>query len=203
MRSLLFIFGLFYCFGLWAQEGRLAAFSVNELDRSNVQINWTMKAGVSCQNPEVQRSTDSLNFNSIYRYPGVCGGGDEQESYSWIDSRPIRSNKSYYRLKIDEGEFSTIVSVEAAMDFSQDPIRVYPIPTSDLLNITYLEELGKLEEIRLYNSQGIEVRIDLASTLEDQPLGINVFSLPTGVYFLWLEFSDAEARKVKFVKTKL
>lgn len=200
MRLALLIVGLGIFLGLSAQEGRLADFSAIQLNRSNVQISWTMKAGVSCQSPEVQRSTDSLNFNSIYRYPGVCGGGDEQETYRWIDSRAILNAKSYYRLKIDEGEFSRIAVIEAGINFSASPIRVYPQPCTNTLNLAYLEELGKVEVLRVFNSSGAEFRLNSISSTGDQLLSFSTSSLPAGLYFLWVDFKDRESKKVKFIK---
>jgi hypothetical protein len=200
MRLFLLICSIGLAFALYAQEGRLANFTVSQLDRSNVQISWTMKAGVSCQSPEVQRSSDSLKFNSIYRYPGVCGGGNEQETYSWIDSRAIKGKKSYYRLKIDEGEFSRIAAIEAGFDFSVFPIRVYPQPCTHTLNLAYAEELGKVENVRIYNSNGNEFGVVTLSSSSDQLLRLSTTKLPAGVYFLWLDFKEKQSRKVKFVK---
>ena len=105
IKNLLFLLFFSLTITVSGQEGRLAAFSAVRIDASNIEIRWTMKAGVSCQSPEVQRSTDGINFESIYRYPGVCGGGQFEESFNWIDNRAPADRSSYYRLKIDEGEF--------------------------------------------------------------------------------------------------
>ena len=200
MRIFLLLSMCCFFLDLAAQEGRLADFSVDQLNRSNVQIKWTMKAGVSCQSPEVQRSIDSLNFISIYRYPGVCGGGDEEESYSYIDHKAIQNAKSYYRLKIDEGEFSRIAAIEGSFDFSKNAVRLHPQPVTDLLNIAYLEDIGRPIELRIYNANGNEFRVDILSSLNDQPIEVSTQNLPTGIYFVWLEFSNSEARKLKFIK---
>ncbi|MAY84849.1 MAG: hypothetical protein CMP59_12020 [Flavobacteriales bacterium] len=201
MKYSLLTFCLFLPF-LAHTQGRLAAFSAVRLDRENVQVNWTMKAGVSCQSPEVQRSTDTLNFSSIFRYPGVCGGGATEESFSWIDKNALADRDTYYRLRIDDGEFSEIFKIEGEVALAENAVQPYPSPAIDILNLAYREELGSIEEIGLFNSHGTEIKIDLLSSLNESPLRIQTTALPAGLYFLWIVFSEENSFKVKFLVVK-
>jgi len=200
MKVFLFFIGLMMPFLAMTQAGRLASFSAIRLNRENVQINWTMKAGVSCQSPEVQRSLDSLEFTSIYRYPGVCGGGATEESFSWIDSKTILGSDIYYRLKIDDGEYSRIDLVEAEVALDDNAVKAFPLPAQDKLFVAYREELGKLKSLSIFDLQGNEIRADILGSLSANPLTIQLTALASNLYILRLTFEDGESRQLKFIK---
>lgn len=183
-----------------AQEGRLAAFSAIRLDEGSVQILWTMKAGVSCQSPEVQISTDSIEFRSIYRYPGVCGGGATEESFSWIHSNAPSNADAYYRLKIDEGEFSKVQKILFDRRFADRPIVLYPNPTAEYLKIAFKKEFGRLESIELFDHHGRELNFQLLSRSNDGLLQIDVSVLNPQWYFFRMRFEGGRQESLRFLK---
>nr|MBA3901374.1 hypothetical protein [Bacteroidota bacterium] len=46
----------------------LARFNVSESEGGYV-ISWTIKAGYSCYNVEVEHSTDGIHYSKIFTYP--------------------------------------------------------------------------------------------------------------------------------------
>jgi len=200
MRSTLLWFLLFSipCFA--QQEGRLDDFSAVRLDGRNVEIRWTLKAGVSCQSPEVQRGRDTVTFTSIYRYPGVCGGGETAETYSWIDPQASSERNLYYRLRIDDGEFSKVALLEGSILPAQTPLFIYPSPARDLLNLLHQEALGEPLVMRIFNTKGAEFKAIQKERLEKGAYRLRIDHLPSSIYFLMIEFRSGQRRSVKFIK---
>lgn len=202
MKKITFLFLVLTSIGkLNGQEGRLADFSVVKLDNINIEVRWVMKAGVSCLSPEVQNSYDGVEFSSIYRYPGVCGGGAEEESFRWIHSNANSSKKSYYRLKIDEGEFSTIEFVERGLNFENSKIIVYPNPVDDRCTISFEEDLGKIAAIEFYNAEGKEVSNPRVNWVKrnSNSIDIELNDLESGLYFVRLIFQNGKRSSVKLL----
>lgn len=85
----------------WQSNPTLANFSAQQISNS-VNISWTVKAGFSCTDVNVEHSTDSINFISIYTYPGVCGATSEDQDYDFVQQNPDKNTNnytiSYYRL---------------------------------------------------------------------------------------------------------
>ncbi len=67
-----------------------------------VILNWTIRAGNNCATVYVMHSTDSINFEPIYEYPGICGANSTDEQYAFTDESPS-NGKNYYRM--DLGNF--------------------------------------------------------------------------------------------------
>lgn len=61
-------------------------------------ISWTIGPGNTCEDLEVQHSTDSVNFTMLYLYAGVCGDATFSQQYSWTHTTPACGTKNYYRL---------------------------------------------------------------------------------------------------------
>ncbi len=187
---------------LKAQGERLAAFSAERLDgRNAVEVRWTLKANVSCQSPQVQRSNDKEVFTTIYTYPGVCGGAANEESYQWIDTRALNNYKFYYRLKIDDAEFSAIDSVEGDTPLSDEGVYLYPNPSSTEVFLKHEPSFGRLEVIKLYGHNGIEIPFKGGDIkiLYRGFVRLNVEELAEGIYYLKCTFSEGYQRQLKLI----
>ncbi len=65
---------------------------------STTTISWTIAPGNTCEDLEVQHSTDSVNFTLLYLYGGVCGNANFSQSYSFEHTNPVCGKTNYYRL---------------------------------------------------------------------------------------------------------
>lgn len=187
---------------LKAQGERLASFNAVRLDGRNVvEVKWVLKANVSCQSPQVQRSVDAVNFNTIYTYPGVCGGSANEENYSWIDSDALENYKLYYRLRIDDAEYSTIDSVEKQNPSNENGIYLYPNPSSADFFISYEPSFGKLEGITMFHANGNEIHIakERIKVLNRGLLKISPAALAAGIYYIKCSFSEGYERQIKLI----
>jgi lysophospholipase L1-like esterase len=87
----------------------LTSFSAG-LQNNSVLVNWSTVNDQPSTDFEVQRSSDSLVFQTIHQ---VNGSGGATAVYSWTDPAPL-TGKSFYRLKIlfnTAESFSAIISI--------------------------------------------------------------------------------------------
>ena len=192
---------LFSFDSLRVQGERLASFSAVRIDDSNVEVRWVLKANVSCQSPQVQRSSDGANFNTLYTYPGVCGGSPNEEKYSWIDSDALQNKTLYYRLRIDDAEFSVVDQVESVKALGKGGVLLYPNPSSAEVFIQYEPSFGNLEAISVYSINGQEILLkdEQLIILDRGMLKFHPNQLGEGIYFLECLFSAGIKRQVKLI----
>ncbi|MGL4598148.1 MAG: hypothetical protein ACRCYO_11485 [Bacteroidia bacterium] len=65
---------------------------------STTTIMWTIAPGNTCEDLEVQHSTDSINYSILYLYGGICGNASFSQSYSFEHTNPVCGKTNYYRL---------------------------------------------------------------------------------------------------------
>lgn len=54
--------------------------------------------GNPCKGIRVHQSTDGINFQDIYEFPGICGSPSADESYYYTDESPGKNKLNFYRL---------------------------------------------------------------------------------------------------------
>lgn len=186
---------------LFSQGERLANFNAVRIDRNNIDIRWTMKAGVSCQSPQVQRSTNGQSFTTIYTFPGVCGGGQTEEDFNWIDQNPVQVGDSYYRLRIDDGEFSVIDLVAADLVLIDEDIRLFPNPSKEHFFVHFDPDLGTIERVAIYSLLGNE-QFQLNKNqynLKRGELELTIQLPSKTMYLLSVLFENGNERQLKFL----
>lgn len=73
-------------------------FTALQTERSNVLLNWVVSPGNTCADLELQLSTDSINYITIYVYPGICGNTSSSQSYQFNHVSAECSEKRFYRI---------------------------------------------------------------------------------------------------------
>jgi hypothetical protein len=93
LRSLV-IFTLFSAIACFSYaQGILPDITVRELTKGKVQISWN-NPYETCIQLAIQRSTDSVNnFRTIF-----SSQSPELPSNGYVDNKPLRGIKSYYRI---------------------------------------------------------------------------------------------------------
>ena len=59
----------------------------------NVVINYLISAGNSCAGYQIYRSTDSVNFDLIHDYSGICGETTKTQSVTFKDKKIKKKKK--------------------------------------------------------------------------------------------------------------
>jgi hypothetical protein len=112
------------------------------------------------------------------------GNSNVMNTYSWTDINPI--GVSYYRIKqIDfDGKYKVFDPLTLDCDARKDWIKVYPNPTSGLINIELSSGI-QFEQPAIYNSVGQFVS-NLSSILShgESIYTADISFLPPGTYYL-------------------
>ncbi len=174
----------------------LLTFNAN-YNGTDVNLNWATASEKNNDYFNIERSADGVNFNSIARIKGA-GNTSFTINYSDIDKNPLEGI-SYYRLKQTDFNgnytYSDIRPITIIKSFSV--IKVYPIPTDNVINIELNEKMNFPITIKITNILG-ELVYE-STQIADKNISIDVTKLPASVYFVDLN-SENYSYKTKVVK---
>ncbi len=191
MRIILSFLLLFLISGaVFSQSPRIARFSISPTNDNKVVVNWTMSIGSTCPTVEVQRSLDGQDFESIYFYPSVCGSSDKEESYNWVDANPIKYAVNYYRIKLEESEFTLSSSVDLQSNLANRQILTYPNPTAGTTQVELRNEKSQFFDLFVFDAKG-NVVVEKANQ-KGTELSLDLSSLGDGIYFLQFRFENGD-----------
>ena len=186
MRSfLVFLSILFYASLIQAQPGGVfKSFKVIPLQNS-VRLEWTVFAGNSCPDVQIQRSSDGINFDTIYSYPGVCGSPDEDQEYSWTDINPLRNVTAYYKLRSGFFDASKIEIMPIKFLEEGKKYTLFPNPVTGTSSLLFENSSRKNSTLTVFDLQGNKV-------LQTEPTSGNEFFIIAdhfrdGIYFFVIQ----------------
>lgn len=186
--GLFFIF-LFSSIFSFSQAERIVVFGA-VLSGGKTIINWTVAAGLTCQSVVVQRSEDSVSFKDVYVYPSICGSTLTEEKYTWIDANPIKYSLNFYRLKIENVDFTSIEFVDNNSRIEAGKLNIYPNPTNRITEFWFEKEENVRFRFQLYNSNGRIVKE--ADNLLDNLFTLDASFLDSGPYTVLILDQDGE-----------
>lgn len=164
------------------QNPTLANFSVQDFSNS-VSISWTVKAGFSCTDLDVEHSTDSINFTSIYNYPGVCGATSEDEDYAFVQENPAKNSKNYYRMNLGNYGYSEVKSV-FLFNYSNAGYSITPNPITDGGKLRFSNTENTSCFFEVYDVKGN--MIYFLNDITGDEIELGSANLNSGVYFFRL-----------------
>ena len=149
----------------------------------NAVIKWSTYTEINNEYFTIERSSDMLVWEEVGRVSGM-GNSNVMNTYSWTDINPI--GVSYYRIKqIDfDGKYKVFDPLTLDCDARKDWIKVYPNPTSGLINIELSSGI-QFEQPAIYNGVGQFVS-NLSSILSqgESIYTADISFLPPGTYYL-------------------
>lgn len=135
----------------------------------HVIVTWTIRSGFSCASVNVLHSTDSVNFSSIYEYPGICGASSQDESYSFTHTTPS-TGKNYY--KLDLGTYGTSSVVVVNMISYSNSGLIITGGTGDKHEVYFSNPANTIFSLELFDSNGklIYTKGDIEGDRTDLPV---------------------------------
>ena len=124
--SLLFVSGI----KAFTQETYILAGFTGVPQASQVQLRWIISAGETCNGTLIERSTDTIHWQSIGEIPGVCGSSSAPLPYNYIDDSPVRNTINFYRLELGGQGYSKIIGVPY-YDYTSTGYVLMPNPVTD------------------------------------------------------------------------
>ncbi len=156
----------------------LAKFELKEGD-GWVSVDWTMKAGSTCDGTRVMRSEDGVYFETVGRIEGICGDVAHQADYRYVDLDIPEMVTLYYRLDLGLNGPSEAKRIDLVR-LNTVQHRFQPNPVADEGILFLRVEHDEQVEIQFFDVTGREVRAMKASGGRHV---VDVSGWPAGLYF--------------------
>ena len=197
VRSILISIFLLSCFLGKSQSPRIARHSIKATNNNNVLVVWTMNAGSTCPSLVVERSLDNINFRPVYTYPSVCGDSDVEVSYSWTDTNPQLYAINYYRLNLDDIEFTIPIAIDLQSILQGKRIITYPNPSSGSLKVELRNTENQNFDVEIFDNHGSLVHT--IKSVSGRVYELNLADRENGIYALKLTFDNKETEVTHFI----
>ncbi len=149
---------------------------------NGILLKWVIAGGNQCQGTKMFRSLDQMVFEQIGHIPGICGGTQADETYTYFDTVPYGNHYNHYRLEMVFQGFTDIVTVFFE-DFgssdhallSDHALGTYRILYTNDLNSTNVLEVFDRFGHSVYRASGNDSDFDLRT--DGWPPGVYVFRI--------------------------
>ncbi len=173
-------------------------FEAKAINDNQVQIDWAAANEADAAYYEIQRSQDAVTAQTIETVQAL---GLATAEYQLFDNDPHRG-VSYYRVKAVDLDGSATYSDWKAVEIEGwNVVRVYPVPTNEVLNIELNANVDDQVSLVVYDALGMQV---YQSTQTIQPsnrqrLQVATSQLATGIYYLRISNDAGYTQQRKFV----
>lgn len=155
-----------------------------------IHLNWTTKAGFSCQDIHIEVSTDSVNFRHAGTYFGLCGDATER-SYTYLLEEPIPNHRNYIRLDLGTFGYSHIIAIDVVRVNDRALVAPHPITPKSIIHFKNDERNEAV--IMVYGADGSTL---YEATSSDDQFELGHLTHQQGLLFYRLEVGD----KIEFGK---
>ena len=149
-------------------------------------LTWATASEVNNAFFTLERSTDGINFAKINEQNGA-GNSNTTKYYEFLD-RDATNGTSYYRLsQTDFDGTSNIVGVVTLNRKANNEtiISVQPVPTTDIVNISFVSNEANSVKANLYDVTGKLILSKAINTTQgNNTLQVSLADYSAGVYFL-------------------
>jgi hypothetical protein len=149
---------------------------------NEIQISFAIVGGSSCQGVGLERSSIPGHFEQIDFIPGVCGGTEFTEVYSFVDKTPLEYADNFYRLKLGAEGISHSISIRFVR--LEAGYRVYPTPAQSWVVIKFDNPTAATYEFYLYSMNGRLIETAASITASEIYVDLSLYS--TGAYIFQL-----------------
>lgn len=160
-----------------AQHYNLSDFFVYQKD-NKVKLQWTFKAGETCNGINIERSGSNKNFEKIGLISGICGAPDREVTYRFVDSFPLKNQINYYRLELGSQGYSSPVSIETRL-YGDDSYIIKRGNGVSQTTILFNNNNNSRYIFRIFDTQGNLIR-ELTTSSNQLQLPVN--KLSPGMY---------------------
>lgn len=143
---------------LFSQTGSISLdfFDIKQYN-GNVYVDITLSQGNNCNGIVIQRSLDTIYFQNIAQFEGVCGNTSSPTSYNFLDENPILNQTSYYRVKFGNNIYSEIIEI-LIIDSQNNEYQLRPHPANNETTLYFNNQPGFSYELMLFSIDGIKIR---------------------------------------------
>jgi len=162
-------------------------------------LKWITASEIENDYFTIESSTDGVEFKKMTTVKGN-GTISEPVSYVYLDRAAVKGI-TYYRLSQTDFDGTTakvgVIAVERG-ESSFNITDLYPIPTSDFINVDFIAPEQSVIDIEVYDLIGKTIATYKVTSDGANLLTLEVADYPAGVYFIALTSNDNKVTQ-KFV----
>jgi len=162
---------------------RLLSFDARA-NKNSVTLTWATAQEMNNKGFTVERSTNGTSFERIGWVAGKLNS-NIQANYTFNDNFVQPNTVYYYRLRQVDADNREVLSTVRQVKLGRQGITVTvsPVPAKDVMNV-YINGTNQAAAINLVNTQGQLVKSWSNVNAYNSAYGLDVSSLPSGVYIL-------------------
>lgn len=175
----------------------LLQFTATVVNKLQVQLNWETASETNNAYFEVERSTDGVSFSNVVTVKSKGNSASTLE-YDAVDNTP-ETGISYYRLKQVDiiGKSTYSKSIAVSITPTEKELKVYPNPTTTILNLQISDATSRSLTYTLYTING--------KLIEQQQINSNTTTITTsglanGTYLLQVKDKSTLIKSFKIIK---
>jgi hypothetical protein len=157
-----------------------------------VYVTCIVSKGYTCFGIELNRSADSLNYETVDIEYGICGSELEPTFFSFVDDNPPKNQKLFYRLDLGGFGYTTVIETRV-VDIQEFGYRITPNPASDYTEVHFANINKSPVEVSIIDLGGNLIYKE--TTLESY-LGLATAGFRAGIYTIIIE-NQAENHLVR------
>lgn len=151
--SVLILFFVLACLQPRAQESIILEGFVGVPQAQQVQLRWVISAGQTCNGTFIERSTDTIHWETIGDIPGICGSSSEPIPYNFIDGAPEGNTINFYRLELGGLGYSPVIGVPY-FDYSDNGFVLIPNPAYETASLYFSSSVTEKFTVLLFDITG-------------------------------------------------
>ena len=175
----------------------LISFDAKLYKGNNAELIWRSASELDYKGYELEMADEKLNFKKI-AFVAAIGSMNSMNDYSH-SVKNLPAGNSYFRLKLMDKngtyKYSEVRSV-LVDENTLRPIRIYPVPAGEQLNIDLPVEYAHAD-IELYNILGERVQVSLN---EGSQRNLNISKLQSGFYIIKIYMNTELIHTEKIMK---
>ncbi|MBK7030588.1 MAG: T9SS type A sorting domain-containing protein [Bacteroidales bacterium] len=171
---------------LQAQESLILSGFIGKASDEKVLLQWTISSGQTCNGTFIQRSEDTIHFETIGEISGICGSSESPVPYSFSDEDPIKNKVNFYRLELGGQGYSRIIAIPY-FEYGNMGSIVIPNPVTSQTRIYFENKTEKPYLFSLFNYSGNLIR---QSKGNDSFVFLDASNLSAGAYLYSIQLPD-------------
>lgn len=144
-----------------------------------VQLEWTMVAGTTCDGTQVERAVNGGDWQVVGGISGLCGDVNAPVAYDWTDDGPQELSTLAYRLKLGAQGYSSTQQVRFERLTLRDHL-AFPSPADEQVVLLFREAGTAQGVLDVFDRTGRPVMAPLQVRGERAELDVRAW--PAGIH---------------------
>ncbi|MFK7932127.1 MAG: LamG-like jellyroll fold domain-containing protein, partial [Saprospiraceae bacterium] len=155
---------------------------VGDISETENQLTWAVEGASQISTYQIERKAKGGDFSQLANISAT-----DEKLYTWIDAAPF--TESYYRIialdELGQTAFSNIILLERPIEKVFELTKVFPNPTSELVNIDFVSPSAAEIQVAILDAVGRLVKQQRVPAQAGQNrVQLEVRSFTAGVYFI-------------------